>query len=186
MNVDLKQMVNWFLVRGILLLLFATLVIVFQKNVVHMIFIAIGLYIIIIAIKFLADMFNKQVTRLDRWAFVEVILLIALGVVMLFYRDSLMNILGTLIGAFAFVAGIFQLIFALTSIGRLRLWLFITGVLGIILGLLLFNAPVTWSIIVISVLIGAYLLILGIVFLALSFYFKSLQKTIDQNSIIER
>ena len=186
MNLDLKQMVNWFLVRGILLILFAALVILFQDNVVQMIFIAIGLYIIIIAIKFLADLFSKKVTRLDRWALVEIVLLVALGVVMIFYYKDLMTILGTLIGAFAFVAGIFQIVFALTSIGRLRLWLFITGLLGIALGLLLFNAPAWGFITLISIFIGVYLFILGIVFFALSFYFRSLQKTIDKNSIIER
>ena len=186
MNLDLKQMVNWFLIRGILLIIFSLAAIFFPGPLTNVILIAIGIYVIIISIKFLADMFNKKITKLDKWAIVEIILLVALGALMIFYTDQLKTILGTILGAFAIVVGFFQMIFALTTIGKLRIWMFIGGILGLALGILLFKSPAWGFETLMGLFIGIYLFILGIIFFTLSFYFKSLQKTVNQNSIIER
>ena len=186
MSIDLKQMINWFTLRGVLFILAGIVMILFSQDVIQVILAVIGVYTIIIALKFTGDLFNQTVTKLDRWAIVELVLLIALGIILIVYREDVLSIIGDIVAVFALLAGILQVIFALSGTGRLRLFVFLSGMLSVILSAALFIDPREVISNLLGIIIGAYLITSGILFFVLSSYFRKLQKKINNDNIIER
>jgi uncharacterized membrane protein HdeD (DUF308 family) len=112
------------------------------------------------------------------WWQVAVRGLIALifGIMLLAWPGISLFIFAILFGAFAFVDGIFTLVAAVNykaGAGR-RAWLFVRGILGIIVGIITFFWPAI-TMLALVLLIGAWALIAGI--MELNFAFRAVRET---------
>jgi uncharacterized membrane protein HdeD (DUF308 family) len=112
------------------------------------------------------------------WWQVAVRGLIALifGIMLLAWPGVSLFIFAILFGAFAFVDGIFTLVAAVNykaGAGR-RTWLFVRGILGIIVGIITFFWPAI-TMLALVLLIGAWALVAGI--MELNFAFRAVKET---------
>jgi uncharacterized membrane protein HdeD (DUF308 family) len=112
------------------------------------------------------------------WWHVAVRGLIALlfGIMLLAWPGVSLFIVAILFGAFAFVDGIFTLVAAVNykaGAGQ-RAWLFVRGILGIIVGIVTFFWPAITELALV-LLIGAWALVTGI--MELNFAFRSVRET---------
>jgi uncharacterized membrane protein HdeD (DUF308 family) len=111
------------------------------------------------------------------WWQVAVRGLIALifGIMLLAWPEVSLFIFAILFGAFAFVDGIFTLVAAVNykaGAGQ-RTWLFVRGILGIIVGIITFFWPAI-TMLALVLLIGAWALIAGI--MELNFAFRAVKE----------
>jgi uncharacterized membrane protein HdeD (DUF308 family) len=112
------------------------------------------------------------------WWQVAVRGLIALifGIMLLAWPEVSLFIFAILFGAFAFVDGIFTLVAAVNykaGAGR-RTWLFVRGILGIIVGIITFFWPAI-TMLALVILIGAWALVTGV--MELNFAFRAVRET---------
>ncbi len=112
------------------------------------------------------------------WWQVAVRGLIALlfGIILLAWPGVSLFIFAILFGAFAFVDGIFTLVAAVNYKARAgqRTWLFVRGILGIIVGIITFFWPAITELALV-LLIGAWALVAGI--MELNFAFRAVRET---------
>ena len=112
------------------------------------------------------------------WWQVAVRGLIALlfGILLLAWPGAGLFIFAIFFGAFAFVDGIFTLVAAVSykAEARQRAWLFVRGILGIIIGIITLFWPAITELVLI-LLIGAWALVTGI--MELNFAFRSVRET---------
>jgi uncharacterized membrane protein HdeD (DUF308 family) len=98
------------------------------------------------------------------------------GIMLLAWPGVSLFIFAILFGAFAFVDGIFTLVAAVNykaGAGQ-RTWLFVRGILGIIVGIITFFWPAITELALV-LLIGAWALVTGI--MELNFAFRSVRET---------
>jgi len=112
------------------------------------------------------------------WWQVAVRGLIALlfGILLLVWPMGSLFVFAIFFGAFAFVDGIFTLVTAVNykaGVGQ-RAWLFVRGILGIIVGIITFFWPAITELALV-LLIGAWALVTGV--MELNFAFRSVRET---------
>jgi uncharacterized membrane protein HdeD (DUF308 family) len=98
------------------------------------------------------------------------------GIMLLAWPGVSLFIFAILFGAFAFVDGIFTLVAAVNykaGAGQ-RAWLFVRGILGIIVGIITFSWPAITELALV-LLIGAWALVTGI--MELNFAFRAVRET---------
>ncbi|MFC2051067.1 HdeD family acid-resistance protein, partial [Chloroflexota bacterium] len=98
------------------------------------------------------------------------------GILLLVWPGAGLFVFAIFFGAFAFVDGIFTLVAAVSykaGAGQ-RAWLFVRGILGIIVGIITFFWPAITELALV-LLIGAWALVTGI--MELNFAFRSVRET---------
>jgi uncharacterized membrane protein HdeD (DUF308 family) len=96
------------------------------------------------------------------WAFVvRGVLAIIFGLIALFQPGIALASLILVFGAYAFADGVFALVAALSGPGQQRLWLILTGILGIVAGIIAFVNP-SLTALSLLLLIGFWAIFIGI------------------------
>jgi uncharacterized membrane protein HdeD (DUF308 family) len=162
-------------VRGFIALLFGILLLAWPGVSLFILAIFFGAFVFVDGIFTLVAAVNYKAGAGQRaWLFVRGILGIIVGIITFFWPAITALALVLLIGAWALIAGIMELVFAFTSVRETGAkWLFaVSGILSIILGILLLVRPVVGIIVVIWA-IGVYAILAGIVLIVLGFRLRS-------------
>jgi uncharacterized membrane protein HdeD (DUF308 family) len=162
-------------VRGLIALIFGIMLLAWPGVSLFIFAILFGAFAFVDGIFTLVAAVNYKAGAGRRtWLFVRGILGIIVGIITFFWPAITMLALVLLIGAWALVTGIMELIFAFSAVRETGAkWLFaVSGILSIILGILLLVSPLAAAIAVIWV-IGAYAVIVGIVLIVLGFRLRS-------------
>lgn len=164
---------NWWqiAVRGLIALIFGILVLAWPGVSLFMFALIFGAFAFVDGIFTLIAAVNYKAGAGKRaWLFVRGIFGIIVGLITFFWPAITEIALVLLIGAWALLAGIFELNFALRSVANTGTkWLFaVTGILSIILGILLLVRPIA-AMLAVTWFIGAYAVIAGILLIILGF-----------------
>jgi len=157
---------NWWqiIVRGIITFLFGLLLLVWPGASLFILTIFFGVFVLLDGIFSLVHAAKHKLGAGTRtWLIIRGIVGIIVGLITFIWPAITEVVLILLIGAWALVAGIFEIIFAATSKapGSAR-WLFaISGVLSVILGILLLARPIAGLLAIIWA-IGAFAIVMGI------------------------
>ena len=158
-------------VRGFIALLFGILLLAWPGVSLFIFAIFFGAYAFVDGIFTLVAAINYKAGAGQRaWLFVRGILGIVVGIVTFCWPAITELALVLLVGAWALIAGIMELNFAIRSVENTGTkWLFaISGILSMILGILLLIRPIAGIIAVIWA-IGAYAIIAGILLIIVGF-----------------
>jgi uncharacterized membrane protein HdeD (DUF308 family) len=168
---------NWWslVIRGIIAILFGVLTFVWPGMTLDVLVIFFGAYALIDGVLSLIGAVKASSAH-ERWGalFFEGIVGLFAGVATLFWPALTLYALTVIIGAWAMVTGVFELIAA----WRLRKqiageWMLaLTGVASVIFGILMWIAPLAGAL-VLALWVGAYALIFGVLLVALGFRLRS-------------
>lgn len=162
-------------VRGLIALIFGILVLAWPGVSLFIFAIIFGAFAFVDGVLTLVAGVNYKAGAGRRaWLFVRGICGIIVGLVTLFWPAVTEIALILLVGAWALVTGVFELVFAFRSVeGAGTRWLFaVSGILSIILGVLLLVRPIAGMLAVLWA-IGAYAVIAGVVLIILGFRLRS-------------
>jgi len=160
-----KNRTWWFIaLKGILFIIFGVLAVLYPGETISTVTIYLGLVILITGIIFLigAIMNIRHKRPWEVWM-LEAIIDIALGILFIFYPEWTLKFFTTLIGAWAVILGIYQLITYFKTrkvLGNNSLYLY-NGIFAVVLGLLFIFNPFGPGKIV-TVLIGIFAIIFGV------------------------
>jgi uncharacterized membrane protein HdeD (DUF308 family) len=178
---------NWWLVvlRGVVAVLFGIAAFVWPEPTLQALVLLFGAYALVDGIcAIAAGVTGGALSSSSRWSLVlGGIAGVIVGLITFFYPNITATVLLYLIGAWAIVTGIFEVIAAI----QLRQvisdeWLMIfNGILSVIFGVLAFVYPQATALSILW-LIAIYAIMLGIGFVALGFRMRSLGATLTSNS----
>lgn len=171
---------NWWAValRGILAILFGILAIVFPGAVFGALVLLFGAYAFVDGIFALIAAFSKAGSGQRLWLILEGIVGIIAGL-LAFFQTALFGLTLILIfAAWAIVTGIFEIITAIQLRQEIdNEWMMILGgIVSVVFGVLVFIFPAAGAIST-ALVIGVYAIVFGIVFLALAFRLRGMQRT---------
>ncbi|WP_134733330.1 HdeD family acid-resistance protein [Amycolatopsis nivea] len=168
------------LTRGILGVLFGVLALVWPGITVLALAFLFGIYVLIDAVGAIMQAFRPgDGTHRIAYALLGVLGLVA-GIMTLVWPGVTVLVLATLVGAWAVVTGIMEIVAAI----RLRkqitgeAFLIVAGALSVIAGVLVLFHPIAGAFGV-ALLIGIYAVIYGVTLVVLSFRLRSLAKSAD-------
>lgn len=168
---------NWWslVIRGIFAILFGALTFVWPGITLEVLVVFFGAYALIDGVLSLVGAVKASSSH-ERWGALlfEGIAGLFAGLATLFWPAITLLTLTVMIGAWAIVTGVFELIAA----WRLRKhiageWMLaLTGVASVIFGLLMWTAPLAGALVV-ALWVGAYALVFGVLMVALGFRLRS-------------
>jgi uncharacterized membrane protein HdeD (DUF308 family) len=168
------------LVRGILAILFGIVALVWPGWTILALIYVFGAYALIDGVMALVNAIQDRSTSSEYWWLVLIrgIIGIIIGLLVFFWPGLTALVLFTLIGIWAVVIGIFELLAAFVLPGDLRLeWTFVLGgILSIILGVIFIRHPVTAMLSLVWVL-GIFAVAYGLVQIVHAFRYRSLATT---------
>jgi uncharacterized membrane protein HdeD (DUF308 family) len=162
----------WFLaVNGLIAILFGLLLLLFSKEVIQSVVFFIGLTIAIAGlIFFLTALILLKKDKGVAMIIVQAVLTLAIGSAIMIFRESSVDLFFILLGVWAIIVGIFQLVILVNIRKQLRnknIILF-NGLLTIALGVVLFFHPFAFAVLLIKML-GGFATIFGLLMIYLSF-----------------
>jgi len=168
------------LVRGILAILFGIVALVWPSwTILALIYVFVA-YALIDGVMALVNAIQDRSTSSEYWSLVLIrgIIGIIIGLLVFFWPGLTALVLFTLIGIWAVVIGIFELLAAFVLPGDLRLeWTFVLGgILSIILGVIFIRHPVAAMLSLVWVL-GIFAVAYGLVQIVHAFRYRSLATT---------
>ncbi len=171
---------NWwvFLLRGILALIFGIVAIVYPASAFVTLVLIFGAFALVEGIFTLIAVFTSNV-RSENWWWLVVngVLGIAVGLLTVLQPVSMANAWIMIIGVWALVTGIFQVIsaFRLRKVIVGEIWLILSGLLSVVFGILVLLDPFAGAVAV-GVIIGIYALMYGITLIGLSLNLRKFNK----------
>lgn len=163
---------NWwvFLLRGVLALIFGIIALFFPAPTFMSLVLVFGAFALVDGAFALASAFTSNAKSENWWWIIlEGVVGIAIGLLTLIQPAAMGEAWLILIAAWAIVGGLLEIITAI-RVRKLiegELWLILGGLLSVIFGVLVLLYPVGGAI-TIAVIIGAYAIIFGIMFIALA------------------
>ncbi len=169
--------VNWWVLafNGLIALLFGLMAIFSPLDTLKVIVIYFGIIMLIVGITMLFGVYSSMKNKLNYGTdLISAVITIGLGVVLAFFTEKSLEIFVIVIGVWAIMLGIGQLLImsAVASKGDKRFLLF-SSLFTITFGVLLFFNPFA-SASIFLVLIGVMASIIGIVLIAFAFKLKNL------------
>lgn len=170
--------INWWVLafNGIIALLFGLMAIFSPIDTLKIIVTYFGIVMIIVGVAMLFGVYSSMKNGLNYGTdLISTIITIGLGVVLAFFTEKSLEIFVIVVGVWAIMLGIGQLIImaSLQSKGDKRFLLF-SGLFTIVFGLLLFFNPFA-SASIFVVLIGVMATLIGIVLISFAFKLKNLK-----------
>ena len=168
---------NWWVLtfNGLIALLFGLMAIFATESTLIVIVMYFGIVMLIVGVAMTFGVYSSMKNKLNYGAdLISAIITIGLGVVLTFYTGKALEIFVIVIGIWAIMLGIGQLIImsSLEGKGDKRFLLF-SGLFTLIFGALLFFNPFTMASIFL-VIIGIMAVIIGLVLISFSFKLKNL------------
>ncbi len=158
------------LVRGIVAIIFGLLAIFIPGIALPILAILFGVFAFVDGIiAFFVGLYARS------WGFIlEGLIGILVGLFTLFYTESAILLFLVVIGFWALITGIFEIIAAIELRRHIvdEIWLLMLGIISILFGIVIFVNPLI-SAIAISVVIGVYAILFGIFLAALAVTVKS-------------
>jgi len=167
------------LVRGILAILFGIVALVWPGWTILALIYVFGAYALIDGVMAVANSIQDRSASSNWWLLlIRGIIGIIIGLLVFFWPGLTAIVLFTLIGTWAIVIGVFELLAAFVLPGDLRLeWSFVLGgILSIILGLIFIRQPVVGMLSLVWVL-GIFAVAYGLVQLVHALRYRSLATT---------
>jgi len=162
----------WFLLlNGIVAIFFGLLFLFFTKEVVLTVVTFIGLIILLAGIvMFLVALYNLKKEKSVALMMIQAITSIAIGLIMMIFQEKTLQVFLILIGVWAIIVGIFQLV-VLVNVGRnlpSKNIILFNGLLTIILGVIFIFRPFAFGDFL-AKLLGIFSILFGIVMIYLAF-----------------
>lgn len=173
---ETKKSNNWWFValKGLLFIIFGLLAILYPGEAISTVIIYLGLVILVTGVIFLigAIINIRHKKPWELWL-LEAVIDIALGVLFIFYPVWTIKFFTTLIGIWAVILGIYQLVtyFKTRKVIRNNSLYLYNGAFAVILGLLFVFNPFGPGKII-TVLIGIFAVIFGIMVVVMAFNLK--------------
>lgn len=169
--------INWWVLafNGLIALLFGLMAIFAPLNTLHVIIMYFGIIMMIVGIAMLFGVYSSMKNKLNYGAdLISALITIGLGVVLAFFTGKALEIFVIVVGIWAIMLGIGQLIImsSLEGKGDKRFLLF-SGLFTLIFGILLFFNPFAMASIFL-VIVGIMAVIIGLVLISFAFKLKNL------------
>ena len=182
--IELSRTWWMYLVRGLLAIAFGVAMLIWPKSTMSALVLLIGAFVLADGILTVLAGFSSS-AYLTRWGVLVLEGLVGIGIgwLALSQPEMAMSVLGYLIGAWAVITGIFEIVAAL----ELRRvipgeWAtLLLGVLSIVLGILLFVFP-REAVVAIGWAIGVYAIVFGIVEIIFAFRLRGLGRELKEAS----
>lgn len=170
---------NWiiFLVNGVIAILFGLLALLVPSETIKTMTIYFGLLILLGGlIMFYFSIKNLQAKKPYLLLMAEALFAILVGVIIVFYPKSTLQIFLIMIGIWASIMGLFQIIIAVQMKGKVTNHSMFTlnGVITLVFGLLLFFNPMG-AIKALFIIIGLLALVAGLLLVYLGFKVRSIK-----------
>jgi uncharacterized membrane protein HdeD (DUF308 family) len=181
---ETKSFKNWWFltVNGLIAILFGLLLLLFTSEFLKTAIFYFGILILITGLILLITTFyyfkkNKSASMVT----IQSIASIAIGLILIVFPGESLNLFFILIGIWAAIIGILQLVILFLMRGRLTNGpvLLINGLLTILLGIIIFLHPFQVAD-TIGKLVGIFSIVFGITMIYLSFLVRKAIKTSDQ------
>jgi len=168
---------NWWILafNGLIALLFGLLAIFSPLDTLKVVIMYFGIVMIIVALAMLFGVYSSMKNKLNYGTdLISAIVTLALGVVLAFFTEKTLEIFVIVLGVWAIMLGIGQLLImsALITKGDKKFMLF-SGLFTIAFGILLFFNPFAMASIMV-VVIGVMAALIGIVLISFAFKLKNL------------
>lgn len=172
--------INWTVLafNGLIALLFGLMAIFAPLDTLKVIILYFGIIMIIVGIAMMFGVYSSMKNKLNYGTdLISALVAIGLGVVLTFFTEKSLEIFVVIVGVWAILLGIGQLIIManLESKGDKRFLLY-SGLFTLIFGVLLFFNPFAWASVFI-VITGIMSTIIGVVLISFSFKLKNLQNS---------
>ncbi|HJN05808.1 MAG TPA: DUF308 domain-containing protein [Bacteroidales bacterium] len=172
--------INWSVLafNGLIALLFGLMAIFSPLDTLKVIIMYFGIVMIIVGIAMMFGVYSSMKNKLNYGTdLISTIVTIGLGVVLSFFTEKTLEIFVFIVGIWAILLGIGQLIImaSLETKGDKRFLLY-SGLFTIIFGILLFFNPFALASVFV-VIIGVMSIIIGIVLISFAFKLKNLQNS---------
>jgi uncharacterized membrane protein HdeD (DUF308 family) len=173
-----------YLVRGLLAIAFGVAMLIWPKSTISSLVLVIGAFVLADGIITVLAGFSSS-AYLTRWGalVLEGLVGIGIGWLALSQPDMAMSVLGYLIGAWAVITAVFEIIAAI-ELRRVipgEWTMLLLGVLSIVLGILLFVFP-RQAVVAIGWAIGIYAIAFGIVEIIFAFRLRGLGRELKEAS----
>jgi len=170
---------NWWVLafNGIIALLFGLMAIFAPLDTLHIIITYFGIIMMIVGIAMLFGVYSSMKNKLSYGSdLISALITIGLGIVLAFFTGKALEIFVIVIGIWAIMLGIGQLIIMSSLQGKGdKKFLLFTGLFTLVFGALLFFNPFTMASIVLLI-VGAMAVIIGLVLISFAFKLKNLQE----------
>jgi len=170
--------INWSVLafNGLIALLFGLMAIFAPINTLSVIVMYFGIIMLIVGVAMGFGVYSSMKNKLNYGTdLISSLITIALGVVLTFYPGKAMEIFVIVVGVWAIILGIGQLIImsSLQNKGDSRFLLF-SGLFTLVFGALLFFNPFTMASIFL-IIIGVMAIIIGLLLISFAFKLKNIQ-----------
>jgi uncharacterized membrane protein HdeD (DUF308 family) len=181
---ETKSFKNWWFLtfNGLIAIIFGLLLLLFTAEILKTAIFYFGVLVLITGILLLITTFyyfkkNKSATMVT----IQSIASIATGLILIVFPQESLNLFFILIGIWAAIIGIIQLVILFLMRGRLTNWpvLLINGLLTILLGIIIFLHPFQVAD-TIGKLVGIFSIVFGITMIYLSFVIRKAVKTANK------
>ncbi|MBT3173679.1 MAG: HdeD family acid-resistance protein [Lentimicrobiaceae bacterium] len=168
---------NWWALafNGIIALLFGLLAIFAPRETLEVVIKYFGIVMLIVGVAMLFGAYSSMKNKLNYGTdLISAIITVALGVVLSFFTEKTLEVIVVVIGIWAIVLGIGQLIImsALTSKPDKNYMLY-CGLFTLVFGVLMFFNPFTMAS-VMTVVVGIMAVVIGVVLISFAFKLKNL------------
>lgn len=174
----------WFLVvNGLIAILFGIFLLFFDKDMIQILMIYIGIGVIVMgAVLLLAAIRNIKADKQAGMLLFESILILIIGLILILFPSFSLKFFLIIIGVWAIILGIVQLAILINikeKIASKNILLF-NGALTIVLGVMLFFDPITTAGFLLKIL-GVLAIIFGILMIYFGFVLKTIKMALEGN-----
>jgi uncharacterized membrane protein HdeD (DUF308 family) len=165
----------WFLaLNGIITILFGLLFLFYSDALLASVINAFGIIILFAGlVQLILAMVNLRKDKRVVSSFILAIIYFTIGICILLFRQNSLALFFIMVGVWAVIVGIFQLVILVNVKRNLsnKNFLLFNGLLTIIIGVIFFFNPTTFPVIVIKIM-GIVAILLGLVMIYLSFVIR--------------
>jgi uncharacterized membrane protein HdeD (DUF308 family) len=177
---ETKRFKNWWFlaVNGFIFALFGLLILFFTQEFIKTLLLYFGIVMLAGgAVMLVAGINNIRRDKAAAMLLVESIVAVGIGIALTFFPEASVAIFLLLIGIWAIIIGIIQLVILVNIKGALanKNLLLINGLLTIALGAALLFNPFQWAIFLVKI-IGVFAALFGIMLIYLGFVLKSVNR----------
>ncbi len=172
---------NWWIpvVRGLFAIIFGVLVFVEPASAIAALVLVFGAFVFADGIMAIAAALHRDVQHRGLLIF-EGVIGIGVGLATFFYPPATAIALYSFVAAWAIVTGLAEIVLAIRwrRLIHNEFWMILAGILSVVFGVLLIALPMA-GFITITALIGAYAFVSGIIYVALGFRLRGLEKQLS-------